>query len=167
MPLNPPIENRIYTTDFFGSGNPNEQKIVANSGIEFTDVHERIRYKQITIPYGKAWTIVATEVLVSFPQSTADGFDIVLISSTPYNITSTTGNTIYLVDCTAASVVINLPTAVGNEAIYGVKKIDNTRNTVTIIPSGAELIDGATSQTIRFQWTEADFFSDNVNFFIK
>ena len=51
-----------------------------------------------------------------------------------------------LCDATSASFSVYLPTSVGiTGKIYLIKKIDSSANTVTIIPSGTETIDGSTS----------------------
>jgi len=85
----------------------------------------------------------------------------------PYAVLPITGIIEYLVDCTGGNVIMTFPTAVGNTAEYGIKKIDATANTITLTPAGAETIDGQATQTIRFRWTEIDLFSDNANLYIK
>jgi Repeat of unknown function (DUF5907) len=97
------------------------------------------------------------------------GYSIVAVNfaASPYTILPTSGTTIYQVDCTGGNVVINVPTAVGNTAVYGVKKTDASANTITVTPNGAETIDGNATQTILFQNTEIDIYSDNANLFIK
>ena len=97
------------------------------------------------------------------------GYNIITVNfaASPYTVLPTSGTTIYVVDCTAGNVVLNFPTAVANTATYGVKKIDASANTITLTPNGAETIDGAATQTIRFRWTEIDIFSDNSNLLIK
>jgi len=88
-------------------------------------------------------------------------------ASSPYTILPTTGMTLYQVDCTGGNVIINFPTAIGSTAIWGVKKIDSSANTITLEPFGAQTIDGNANQTILFQNTQVDIYSDNVNLFIK
>lgn len=89
-----------------------------------------------------------------------------LVNTTPYAIVPTTGYNVYNVDATAGIITINFPTAVGNAAWYVVKKIDPSANTVILDPNGAETLDGQPTQTIRFQNTSVDIFSDNSNLFI-
>lgn len=88
-------------------------------------------------------------------------------ASSPYTVVPTTGTTLYQVDCTGGNVIINLPTAIGSTAVWGVKKIDSTSNTITLEPFGAQTIDGNANQTILFQNTQVDIYSDNANLFIK
>ncbi len=95
------------------------------------------------------------------------GYSIVSVSSTPYTIIPVIGTTIYLVDTSGGNVIINFPSAIGNNAVYGIKKVDSSANTITLTPFGAQTIDGQGRQTIRFQNTEIDIFSDNANLFIK
>jgi hypothetical protein len=89
-----------------------------------------------------------------------------LVNTTPYTIVPTSGYNVYHVDATAGTVTINFPTAVGNTAWYVVKKIDSSANTVVLDPNGAQTLDGQTTQTIRFQNTSVDIYSDNSNLFI-
>jgi hypothetical protein len=89
-----------------------------------------------------------------------------LVNTTPYTIVPTTGYNVYHVDATAGSITVNFPTAVGNTAWYVVKKIDSSSNTVVLDPNGVQTLDGQVTQTIRFQNTSVDIYSDNSNFFI-
>jgi hypothetical protein len=91
------------------------------------------------------------------------GYTVVSQSTTPYNATQTTGGIVILCDCTAASITINLPPAVANTALFRVKKIDATANTVTIDPSGAQTIDGGATAVITTRYESIDLASDNAN----
>ena len=90
----------------------------------------------------------------------------VAVNTTPYAVVPITGWYMYLVDATAGNITINFPTAVGNNAVYTVKKVDASANTVILTPNGAETIDGAATKTIRFQNTSVDIYSDNANLYI-
>jgi hypothetical protein len=90
----------------------------------------------------------------------------VAVNTTPYAVVPITGWYMYLVDATAGNITINFPTAVGNNAVYTVKKVDASANTVILTPNGAETIDGLATQTIRFQNTSVDVYSDNANLYI-
>ena len=71
-----------------------------------------------------------------------------------------------LCDCTSGNITISLPTAVGNQAAFNIKKIDSSSNTVTIDPDSSETIDGAATVTI---YDDDDFVqvqSDNSNWVI-
>lgn len=94
-------------------------------------------------------------------------YNIVPVSTTPYTVVPTTGYTIYLVDASGGNIVMNFPTAVGNTATYGVKKIDSSANTIILTPDGAETIDGSATKTILYQNTEVEVFSDNSNLYLK
>jgi hypothetical protein len=97
------------------------------------------------------------------------GYTIVAVNfaASPYTIVPITGTYLYQVDCTGGAIVINFPTAVGSDAIWGIKKIDSSLNTITLTPFGAQTIDGNATQTILFQNTEVDIYSNNANLFIK
>jgi len=94
------------------------------------------------------------------------GYTVVLVASTPYNVVPTSGSTVYLVDASGGSVTMNLPTAVGNTAMYSIKKIDSSVNTVIMDASTTETIDGELTQTIMFQWTAISLINNNANWFI-
>jgi hypothetical protein len=69
-----------------------------------------------------------------------------------------------LVDATAANTTITLPTA-GSIAgkIYRIQKADATAHTVIIACNGAETINGATTVTIKYQYSCASVQSDGTN----
>jgi hypothetical protein len=57
------------------------------------------------------------------------------------------------VDCTGGNVIINYPTAVGNNGgTVSVMRIDASANTITVEPNGAETLNGAANTTINSQW---------------
>lgn len=94
-------------------------------------------------------------------------YTVVNVNTTPYTIVPITGVYVYLVDATAGAVTMNFPTAIGNTALYTIKKVDSSANTVILDPNGAQTLDGQATQTIRFQNTSVDIYSDNVNLYIR
>jgi hypothetical protein len=88
------------------------------------------------------------------------------VTTSPYTVIPVSGYNVYLVDTSLGSITMNFPTAVGNTAWYVVKKIDSSANTVVLDPNGAQTLDGQPTQTIRFQNTSVDIYSDNSNLFI-
>lgn len=95
------------------------------------------------------------------------GYTVVNVNTTPYAVIPITGVYVYLVDATLGNITVNFPTAVGNTALYTVKKVDSSANTVILDPNGAETLDGQATQTIRFQNTSVDIYSDNANLYIR
>ena len=70
------------------------------------------------------------------------------------------------VDASGGNVTVNLPTAVGNlGGLIVVRKTDNSANTVTIDPNGAETIDYPPAATfvIYSQGESVDCRSNNAN----
>ena len=59
---------------------------------------------------------------------------------------------------------MNIPTAVGNTAVYAFKKMDSTANTVIVDASGIETINGDTTAVIQYQNTVFHMVSDNARF---
>jgi len=69
-------------------------------------------------------------------------------------------------DASGSAQTVNLPTAVGkSEDLYIVVKTDNSANTVTIDPDGAETIDGASKVILRRQYESWAGTSDNANWY--
>jgi hypothetical protein len=102
-------------------------------------------------------------------KTVSGGYAVVNLNfaSSPYTVIPITGTYLYNVDCTGGNIVINFPTAVGNTAIYGIKKIDSSVNTITLTPNVIETLDQDTSKTILFQNTQVEIYSDNTNLYLK
>lgn len=67
------------------------------------------------------------------------------------------------VDASGGPITITLIAVAGNEGrTFIVKKIDASANTVTILPVGADTIDGDASEIILFQWTAVVISSNGV-----
>lgn len=71
-----------------------------------------------------------------------------------------------LVDATGGNIIINMPSAVGANYDCTVKRIDSSGNAVTIVPNGAQAIDGQATQQLQFQYTSVTMRSDNANWWI-
>ena len=87
-------------------------------------------------------------------------------TSTNISPTETIGLITILCNATSGNITVSLPTAVGSEAAFNIKKIDSSTNTVIIDPSGAETIDGEATVTI---YDDDDFVqvqSDGTNWVI-
>ena len=97
-------------------------------------------------------------------KSPSTSYTVVSVTTTPYNVTQTVGNYVFLIDTTAAGgpVTMNLPTPVGNKAEYTFKKIDSGVDIITINP-GVFTIDDDTSAIIYYQNTTGTIISDNSN----
>ena len=98
--------------------------------------------------------------------STATVDPIIVSTTTTYTAAQTSGIVVLLCNSTSGAITINLPTAVLNKAIFTVKKIDSSTNTVTIDASGAETIDGSTTIPIAVCYTAITFVSDGSNWMI-
>lgn len=74
-------------------------------------------------------------------------------------------NALILVDASAGNVSISLPavSGIGVKFRFTVKKIDNSDNTVTIDPEGADTIDGATTLVIEGQWEAVEIVASPDN----
>lgn len=114
-------------------------------------------------------------VLGAQVQAALDATDGAIVGLTPVVTTETAasvspsatrGQRALLCNCTTNAITVNLPTAVGNAAIYNVKKTDASANTVTIDPSGAQTIDGAATVVISVQFASLTLISDGSNWYV-
>lgn len=87
---------------------------------------------------------------------------VVNVSTATYSSTATTGTVVLFCDTTANTVTVNLPTAVGNLAVFYIKKTASA-NTLVIDPAGTETIDASTTVTISVQNDSLTLISDNTN----
>ena len=72
-----------------------------------------------------------------------------------------------LADATAGAVTVNLPSAASSRgAALVVKKIDASANAVTIDASGAETIDGATTQALAAQYDAVTLVCDATQWWL-
>jgi hypothetical protein len=80
---------------------------------------------------------------------------------------SDTGKT-YNCDATAASITIQLPSCstVGKGFSLSAKKIDASLNTVILLASGSQTIDGVSSYVLSSQWAFVNIKTDGINWFI-
>lgn len=100
---------------------------------------------------------------------------IISIPMLSLEIITVTGNTILtpdngtvLVDASAASLTITLPSAIDfPNKVYNIKKIDSSAGkTVTIDGAASQTIDGQLTQIISTQWTSVTIQSNGANWFI-
>ena len=89
------------------------------------------------------------------------------VASTTLPFTNQTGaytvdNTDCVVNCTANTFTVTLPTAVGIEGQYFVVKNSGT-GVITIDGNGSETIDGATTKILAVQYESMTVISDGAN----
>jgi hypothetical protein len=90
---------------------------------------------------------------------------LVVPDTTTYTVTQTSGFVVIHVNAggLGGNVTLNFPTAVGNTAIYVIKKCDDSAFTVTIDPSGAELVDGSSTATLTRPRQSITVYSDGTS----
>lgn len=86
-------------------------------------------------------------------------------SSVSINTTLTNNNDVVLVNAGSGAINITLPTP-SDGKLFHVKKVDFSANIVSVLPSAAELIDGASSKTLTGQYDSVEVISDGTNWFI-
>lgn len=81
-------------------------------------------------------------------------------------ITATSGHIVVDCDATLGDITITLPTAVGNSAVYSIRKSDSSANEVIVEPDGSETINGDTELTIQFQNSSARIQSNGIGLIV-
>jgi hypothetical protein len=70
-------------------------------------------------------------------------------------------------NATTASFSLTLPTSVGATGqVYIIKKVDSTANTVTILTTSSQTIDGSSSKVLSYQYDGFQLQSDGANWMI-
>ena len=116
-------------------------------------------------------TVASTTLVANLNADLLDGIHasgfvttpiVVPVTAASYTATATSGTTIVLCNTTSNSVTVNLPTAVGNTAIYEIKKTA-TANSMILDPFSTETIDGSATITIVVGNESLTLVSDNTN----
>lgn len=85
------------------------------------------------------------------------------ITSKTANYTATTSDSVILCDSSSGAFIISLPAALGNTGLkFFIKKTDSSFNTITMDPSGAELIDGFATTLISTQFESVEIICDGT-----
>ena len=93
----------------------------------------------------------------------ADGY-LYQTTSVATSHTASLNDSIVLVNATSGNKTVSLPTADKcKEKRYVIKKIDTSANLVIVDPSGSELIDNITAQTLSVAYSSIDVVSDGSN----
>jgi len=85
-----------------------------------------------------------------------------IVTTSPHNETAIAGSKVLLVNTTAGSITVNLPTAVSNVAQITIKKIASA-NSVTIDGLAAETIDGGLTAVLNVLNESITLISDGTN----
>lgn len=73
----------------------------------------------------------------------------------------------WIVDATAGDITLTIPSASGREnAWFEIMRIDNTANTVTVVPTGSETFSGMADYVLS-QWTDFQLFAYNGSYLIR
>lgn len=84
------------------------------------------------------------------------------ITAATHNETETRGTIVLLCNSASNNITVNLPTAVGNMAVYLIKKTADA-NSVTVDPAGSETLDEAPNAVLNRRNEAITVVSDNVN----
>lgn len=74
-----------------------------------------------------------------------------------------TANDVILADATSAAFTITLPTAIGAQKTYSIKKINSNTNWVTVDGFGTETVDGSLSAILKVENVSITLASDGSN----
>ena len=78
----------------------------------------------------------------------------------------TTNDEVILANAAGGAITMTLPTAVSNQNLYAIKKIDSSGNTVTVATSGGQMIDGGSTALLKVQHASISVVSDGSNWYI-
>lgn len=92
---------------------------------------------------------------------------VITITASTYTDTSLTGFRKIIGNAVNNSITITLPDARNSEALFTIKKVDVSANTITVAAFGSQTIDGASTKVISIQYDSIDLFSDKSNWFIS
>lgn len=102
--------------------------------------------------------------VIASTGSSVTGYIVVNSSSAVIVATATSGEVFYNLDTTPNNIALTLPTAVGNNAKFVIKKKDSSTNHITV--SSVDLIDGGASFLIDAANYANTFYSDNFNWYV-
>jgi hypothetical protein len=130
-------------------------------------------YPQVTITPHLGLNLTGMDVLVAMDFLILDTFIGALVGSVALantmvgpitsNYTAAAGQVV-LANTAAGGFTITLPAAALNKGNQiTIKKISTDGNTLTIAPTGADLLDGQTLQSYSLSWTAVTFISDGVS----
>ena len=88
-----------------------------------------------------------------------------LIVTTNTTLTATNGFYFRGVDCTAGNVTITLPSVAGNTAMFAIKKIDSSANTVTVQGTGGDTVENGVSQVLTSQYDLVTYVPNSTGWF--
>jgi hypothetical protein len=94
------------------------------------------------------------------------GATTVQLQSVSTNTNLSTSENAVTCNASSATVTLTLPTAIGATTMYFVKKTDSSAHYCTIATTGGQTIDGASTQSLQFQYTSVTILSDNANWWI-
>ncbi len=87
-------------------------------------------------------------------------------NSASATLTAVDGINVQLVNATSGAITITLPTAVGNNASFIVKKTDSSVNIVTIDGATTETIDGDLTYKLYDQFNYVEIVSNGTNWVV-
>lgn len=114
-----------------------------------------------TVVAGKGIYFFATGETLTFNAGLRDVETITAASDT-----LDSDNDVVFADTSSNNITLNLPAAADNGGLELVVKKTSAANTLTIVPSGAETIDGQSSIEITTQYTALCLVSDGSNWWI-
>jgi len=129
---------------------------------------------QLLIGNGAGYTLAQLTAGSGITITNSAGGISIVAASTPTTAftTITTSTTLsaavnaVLVDATGGNITVTLPTAVGANIPYIVKRKDASANTLTIATTSSQTIDGATTMQILYQYTSVTVVSDGANWYV-
>lgn len=112
-------------------------------------------------------TSAGVETQLDNVASGGSGYSVTTVNTLTYIAAATSGTNVILIDCSAAggNVMITIPMALDNTALFVIKKTDASAFTATIIATTSN-IDGGANVVLKIKDSSIDIISNNTNWFI-
>jgi hypothetical protein len=131
-------------------------------GDYFWDTNLEVLYKYIFDGTSNLWVDITTAA-----QAGQGGGLVRNVVNNPASPYTPNDGDIIIWDTTSGNKVLSLPAAASsNNFAFNVKKIDNTANTITVDPDGAELIEEGTTAVITSQYEAFSAVCDGTEWWV-
>jgi hypothetical protein len=101
-------------------------------------------------------------VIARYEAADTGTYTLITGNTSPITVSQTNGIIFIEPDTTSTNIVLNLPTAVGNRAVYVIKKLV-AANSITVTPAGGT-IDGGATAVMTILNSSITLYSDNLNY---
>ena len=134
----------------------------ALQSVAFSEMETGAWINDDTMATATATTFATSASIAAYVTASLASINVTLLTSasSPYTVLGT--EALLSVDASGGNIAINFPTAVGFAGYQRIHRTDNSANTVTVTPNGAETISDQASVSLGYQ-DAIQVYSDNTN----